>query len=75
MFLPEFEDHQASISGYTAIDEDLYSPKVYYIGTDQIPVIFDSGCMVAITPFVEDFVGPIQKCNKTIGDLTGKSLV
>ena len=73
MFLPKFNDHQ--ISSYTAIEEDLYSPKGYYIGIDHIPIIFDSGCTVAITPFIGDFVGPIQKCNKTIGGLTGKAVV
>ena len=40
MFLPQFNDHQSS--SYTAIEEDLYSPKGYYIGIDHIPIIFDS---------------------------------
>ena len=75
LFLTNNNKHQIYNSSYTALDDDLYGPKGYYLGADQIPVIFDSECTVAITPFTEDFVGPIHKCNKTTGGLTCKAQV
>jgi hypothetical protein len=29
----------------------------------QVPIVFNTGCSVSITPFKSDFVGPIEETN------------
>ena len=43
--------------------------------TDEIPIVFDSGYMVAITPYRADFVGKIKSVNKTITGLSSHAKV
>ena len=43
----------------TGLDNDLFLPKGYYSGDGGIPIIFDSGCTHAVTPFKADFVGKL----------------
>ena len=36
--------------GYTSLEEDLFTPVGLYINEDQLPIIFDSGCSVSVSP-------------------------
>ena len=36
----------------------------------DIPVVFDSGCTISITPYKEDFVGGLTPVKKTITGLS-----
>ncbi len=58
------------LNGYTALDDDLFVPKGYYIGdNDNIPVIFDSGYHHAVAPVESDFVGRITPYHKQMNGL------
>ena len=32
---------------FTALEEDLFSPKGFYVGSGSKPIVFDSGCSIA----------------------------
>ena len=55
---------------FTALEEDLFMPRGFYVGSGDKPVVFDSGCTMSITPFKEDFVGKIDPVQKTITGLS-----
>ena len=58
------------LGGYTALEDDLFVPKGYYSNEGGgIPVIFDSGCTHALSPFESDFVGDITPINKLMNGL------
>ena len=42
---------QSEISGFTAIDDDLFIPKGVYKDKTGVDIIFDSGCTHAVTPY------------------------
>ena len=42
------------IFAYTALDDDLFLPRGIYNSDKGVPIIFDSGCTHAVTPFKED---------------------
>ena len=52
-------------------------PILLYAGSrDQIPIVFDSGCSITVTPCKDDFFGLITPVNKTmIGLGTNTQLV
>ena len=60
---------------FTALEEDLFSPKGFYVGPGSKPIVFDSGCSIAVTPFKEDFVGGITLVQKTMSSLLSTSKV
>ena len=40
---------------FTAIQDDSFAPKGYYSSEDEkAPIVFDSGCSVAVTPYASD---------------------
>ena len=50
----------------TCLDEDLYLPRGLYSSDIRIPIIFDSGCSVAVSPSKEDFGNTLVPSNKTM---------
>ena len=63
------EGTKTKISGYTAIDDDLFLPKGVYKNEKGVDIIFDSGCTHAVTPYTQDFVGPITPTSKSMNGL------
>ena len=60
---------QSKLHALTALDDDLFGPRGYYGKEDGIPIIFDSGCTHALTPFEADFIGTITPVNKVMHGL------
>ena len=55
------------IHRYTGIEGDLFLPIGLYVGSrDQIPIIFNFGCSIAVILCKDDFSGPITPVNKTM---------
>ena len=42
---------------FTALEDNLFAPKFFYIENGDKQIVFDSGCSIAVTPHLEDFVG------------------
>ena len=54
----------------TALDKNLFLPLELYAGEDGNSVIDDSGCTLAVAPYVLDFVGiikPVQNIMNRLG--------
>ena len=71
-----FNVHETNIcsSCYNALNDDLFIPKEwFYIGSNDIPIIFNSGCSVLVDPFEEDFVQPITPVK--ISEVVGEGIV
>ena len=58
---------------YTALDDDLFLPRGRYVGKDGVPIIFDTGCSISVTPHKQDFVGTIRPMNKLMTGLSSKA--
>ena len=59
--------------GFTSLEDDVFIPVGLYIGdSKEIPIVFDTGCSVAVTPYKEDFIGPITPVVKTMTGLGSK---
>ena len=56
---------------YTSIDNDIFTPKLFYVSSDEVPITFDSGCTIAVTPYMSDFFSTYTPVNKTIKGLSG----
>ena len=39
------------------MEDDLYLPKACYVGIDGNRILFDPGCTMTVTPYLEEFVG------------------
>ena len=50
----------------TCLDEDLYLPRGLYSSDIGIPIIFDSGCSVSVSPSKEDFGDTLVPSTKTM---------
>ena len=51
-------------SFFTAIEDDLFLPKGYYIiGDSKLPIVFDSGFSFYVTLYAS-FIGSINKVDK-----------
>ena len=61
------------ISGYTSIEDDIFIPKGCYIGSgsDEVPIIFNSGCTITVTPYLSDFICPPTPIKKRMKGLSG----
>ena len=55
--------------GYTALENDLFLPKGVYNSEKGVPIIFDSGCTHAVTPYASDFIGKLTPVRKTMNGL------
>ena len=58
---------------YTALDNDLFLPKGYYVGNDGVPIIFDTGYSISVIPHKQDFVDTIRPMNKLMTGLSSKA--
>ena len=47
----------------------VFIPVGMYVNDNDIAIVFDSGCSVAVAPHLEDFIGPITKVDKTMRGL------
>ena len=65
----EFELPKTAESGFTDLETNLFRPMGLYTGSDYKPVVFDSGCTLAVTPFKSDFEGPINPVEKHMNGL------
>ena len=63
------------IGCYTAVDDDLFLPKGIYKADEGVPIIFDSGCTHAVTPYEEDFVGTIKPISKVMNGLGAQAKI
>ena len=59
------------VSGYTSTENDIFIRKGCYVGIDDVPIIFDSGCTIAVTPHLSDFICPPTPVNKRMKGLYG----
>ena len=59
------------ISEYTSVDNDIFFPTGCYIGSDDVPIIFGSGCTITVTPHLSDFIYPPTPVNKRMKGLSG----
>ena len=60
---------------FTALEDDLFAPSGFYIANGDKPIVFDSGCSIAVTPHLEDFGGEIKKVQKTMTGLSSTAQV
>ena len=60
---------------FTALDDEIFSPIWFYIGTDKIIIVFNSGCTVAVAPHNKYFVGTIKSVQKTTTELSAHAQV
>ena len=65
----ETKDHHCAHC-FTALENDLFAPKGFYIGNGDKPTVFDSGCSIAVTPHLEDFVEEVKQVKKTTTGLS-----
>ena len=56
-------------SSLTALDDNLFLPTELYVKSDNIPIIFDSDCTIAMTPHLKDFITPPTPVNKSMKGL------
>ena len=50
--------------GFSTIEDDVFLPVGMYVSDNDIPIVFDSGSSVAVTPNNEDFISSFTKVNK-----------
>ena len=50
-------DSPSTFEHVTSVEYDLYLPKGCYIGIEGNLILFDSGCTMTVTPYLDDFVG------------------
>ena len=55
--------------GYTVLEQDLFLPKGVYNSEKGVPIIFDSGCTNAVTPYASDFMGKLTPVSKPMNGL------
>ena len=55
--------------GFNGLVDDVFIPVGMYVNDNDINIVFDTGCSVAVTPYREDFIGPITKVDKTMRGL------
>ena len=55
---------------FTALEDELFMTKGFYVDVGDKSVVFNSGCTISITPFKEDFVGDISPVRNTITGLS-----
>ena len=54
-------DDKSSTLGYPAsVESDLYLTKGCYVGIEGNLILFDSGCTMTVTPYLNDFIGGIK---------------
>ena len=58
------EDGAEEPCGLNGLVDDVFIPVGMYVNDNDINIVFDTGCSVAVTPYREDFIGPITKVNK-----------
>jgi hypothetical protein len=61
--------------GYSAIDDDLFLPTGYYTDSQQMDIVFDSGCTTSVTPNKSDFVGDITEVHKIMQGLSSTTKI
>ena len=62
--IEQHEINNENDHGYTAITDDLFLPTGYYTDSQQMNIVFDSGCTTSVTPNKSDFIGEITTVNK-----------
>ena len=50
--------------GFISIEDDVFLSVGMYVSDNDIPIVFDSGCSVEVTPNKEGFISPFTKFNK-----------
>ena len=55
---------------FTALDIDLFSPKVVCMKVGKIPIVFDLGCISVVTPHKEYLAGKCKTVQKTMTGLS-----
>ena len=59
--------------GFNSLKDDVFIPVGLYVGDPKdVPIVFDTGCSVAVTPYKQDFTGTITPVEKTITELGSK---
>ena len=64
--------------GYTAINDNIFMPKEFFVYDKVLEVIFDSGCTIAMSSSKEHSIGEIQPVSKimqgldSIGEVVGR---
>ena len=67
------ESNKGDDYGFTSLEDDVFIPVGLYVGDPkEVPIVFDSGCSVAVTPYEQDFIGTITPVEKTITGLGSK---
>ena len=66
----------APVVEQSLLDEDS---KLFHafqaVMRDEVPVVIDSGASYSLTPFIEDFVDPLQPANIDLQGLSSKANV
>ena len=66
-------DNPNKYYGFTSLGDDVFIPVGLYVGDPQeVPIVFDTGCSVAVIPYKEGFIGPITPVEKTMTGLGSK---
>ena len=71
----EHEINNGNDHGYTAINDDLFLPTGYYADSQQMDIVFDSGCTTSVTPNKSDFIGEITTVNKIMQGLSSTTKI
>ena len=66
---------QESFTCFKALEEDLFAHSEYYLDEKITPIVFDSGCSIAVTPYMHDFVGPIRPSTRSINSISSSASV
>ena len=53
----------------------MFATKGFYVDSGSKPIVFDSGCTIALTPYQEDFDGEINPVQKTMTGLSSTAKV
>ena len=53
-------DIPSTFGHVVSVESDLYLAKGCYIGIEDNLILFDSGCKMTVTPYLDDFVGDIK---------------
>ena len=62
-----FPDDKNMNLGYKLLNKDLFLPTGMDLTREEgLPIIFDSGCSVAVLPYEEDFGETLTKVSKTM---------
>ena len=60
---------------YNVFNIDIFNSVWMYAQSDEIPVIFDSGCTIAVTPHASDFINQITLVDKIMKGLDATTKV